>query len=50
MRFSQIHAEVSHIKHQDVKIISAKTGKSKKELLNEAVDFLIEKYKECLGN
>lgn len=46
--FRLLSIETTTVKHQKVKIISANTDKTQKELMNEAIDFIIDKYKTCL--
>lgn len=46
--FTKLNVEISGQKHEDVKIISVKTNKSQKVLIDEALDFLREKYKQFL--
>ncbi len=47
--YSQLHVEVASKKHNDLKIIAIKAGKNQKELIDEALDYLSQKYKEFLG-
>ncbi len=46
--FSQINHEVITDTKRNIKIIAAKRGVTQKELLDEAIAFLLEKYKQCL--
>lgn len=46
--FSQISHPLPTVKHKDLKVIAANTGKTQKDLINEAIDFLFERYKEYL--
>ncbi len=44
--FSHMHATISNTTHDNIRIIAVKVGKTQKELMCEAIDLLLEKYKE----
>lgn len=47
-KISQLHVEVATTKHDDVKIIAVKSKRSQKDLIDEALDFLRQKYQDLL--
>ena len=44
--YSQLHVEVASVKHDELKIIAIKTGQNQKQLIDEALNYLLEKYKQ----
>ena len=46
--FSRLNTEISTKKHKELKLIAIKTDKSQKELVDEGLDYLRDKYKDCL--
>lgn len=38
------HVKISSDRHQELKLLSAKTGKEMREIINEAFDLYLKKY------
>lgn len=49
-KYDNLHVEIDSNKSDDLKIIAIRSRQTKKQLIDEALDFLREKYKKHLRN